>query len=86
MIKDYHHVLQLPNAAARDIKSIKNWINGTGCIARAESEFLEQHDDMVNLAGTFDNAVHFVEMVAEKIAFRVSAHVRKVHLLFEILN
>jgi hypothetical protein len=78
MIRDYHHVVQLPNAAQRDVKSIKNWIEGTGCIARAESEFLDRQDDMVNLAGTFDNAVHYVEIVAEKIAFRISARVQKV--------
>jgi hypothetical protein len=78
MIRDYHHVLQLPNAAKRDVTSIRNWIEGTGCIARAESEFLERQDDMANLAGTFDNAVHYVEVVAEKIAFRISTHVKKV--------
>jgi hypothetical protein len=38
---------------------------------------------MANLAGTLDNAVHYVEILAEKIALRVSAHARKVALLPE---
>jgi hypothetical protein len=78
MIRDYHFALRLPNAAPRDINSVKNWINGTGCIARAESQFLEEQDDMMNLGGTTDHAVTYIEIVAETIAFGFAARLRKV--------
>jgi hypothetical protein len=78
MIRDYHFALRLPNAAPRDINSIKGWINGTDCIARAESQFLEEQDDMTNLGGTIDHAVTCIEIVVETIAFGFAARLRKV--------
>ncbi|KAF1941275.1 hypothetical protein EJ02DRAFT_348290, partial [Clathrospora elynae] len=78
MMRDYHRAMRLPDADPRDVNSIKNWMDGTGCIAPAKSEFLERRDDLANLGGTLDSAVNYIEIVVEKLAFRLAAHIRKV--------
>lgn len=82
MIRDYHYVMRLPGAEPRDINSINNWIDGTGSIARMESAFLQRPDDMSNLIGTPDSAVSYIEIAVEKIAYRLSVHMRKGFRLF----
>lgn len=74
--------LQFRNADPRDISSISNWIEGTGCIARAESGFLEKEDDMANLSGSLDDAVSFIEIFVEKWAFKVARLVKQVSAHF----
>jgi hypothetical protein len=83
MMKDYHHAMRLPNASPRDITSIKNWLNGTGSIARAETNFLEHQHDMANLTGALDSAVNYIEIIVERLAFRLAARIRKVKFLPE---
>jgi hypothetical protein len=86
MMKDYHHAMRLPSASPRDIASIKNWLDGTGSIARAETDFLEHQHDMVNLTGALDSAVNYIEILVEKLPKRLAAHVRKVKYLPEVLK
>ncbi|KAF1992972.1 hypothetical protein P154DRAFT_591726, partial [Amniculicola lignicola CBS 123094] len=86
MMKDYHYVMRLPNASPRDIISIKNWLNGTGSIARAETNFLEHQHDMANLTGALDSAVNYIETFVERLAERLAAHIRKVKFLPEALK
>lgn len=78
MIRDYHYAMRLPNAHARDVESIQNWIGGTGCIARAESDFLQHPDDLANLTGTLDNAVTYIEILIANIACGLSRYIREV--------
>ena len=84
-MRDYHHAMRLPSASPRDITSIKNWLNGTGSIARAETNFLEHQHDMANLTGALDSAVNYIEILVERLANRLAAHIRKVKFLPEAL-
>jgi hypothetical protein len=78
MLEKYNHVLGLPKAGVRDIGSIKNWIDGTGCIARKESEYLEMDEDMLNLTGPQDGAVTRIEAMVEDCVVWLRLRVFKV--------
>ncbi|KAF2726708.1 hypothetical protein EJ04DRAFT_582518 [Polyplosphaeria fusca] len=77
MMKDYQHALHLPDANQRDVVSVQNWINGTGCIARAETAYLDRIDDLAGMARSHDGASHRTEIAVEKIASILGAFIRK---------
>ena len=77
MLRNYDHALRLPNADLRDIKSIQNWVDGTGCLARPDTEYLELQHDLMNLTGTLGGAVTQIEIVVENIALRLATQIRK---------
>jgi hypothetical protein len=77
MMRDYHHAMRLPAASSRDITSIKNWVNGTGGIARTETDFLSYPNDIANLTGALDSAVTTIEILIERALFRLSVPIRK---------
>lgn len=40
-IEQNHRALSLPEPSERGVESLKNWIQGTSCISRLESQYLE---------------------------------------------
>ena len=48
-------LLGLKEAEARDVESLQNWLDGTGCLDREESTYLS-HKDLVSLAPLGDSA------------------------------
>lgn len=78
MLKEYHHALDLTAADKRDVSSIKHWIDGTGCIQRKESHYLDMQDDLLNLTGPVDGAINRVETVIEDCAVWIALHIFKV--------
>lgn len=86
MMRDYYHAMRLPAASPRDITSIKNWVNGPAGIARVETEFLSQKQDMVNLTGALDSATASMETLIERAAFRLSSPIRKLSFFPEALK
>lgn len=58
-------VLSYDHANPRDVHSLHNWVNGTGCLSRDETAYLEEGRDMISLAYSNDCAVeqlkHWVE-------------------------
>ena len=63
-------MLHIDSARPRDIESLQNWINGTGCIARAETSYLARQQDLVSLGRQRDNAVQQLETwVEDKLVF-----------------
>lgn len=86
MMGDYHTAMRLPAASPRDMDSIRNWLDGTGCIARDETAFLSHGDDVANLTGTLDSAVDNVEIFIERAACRLSVPLRKLSFVPEALK
>jgi hypothetical protein len=78
MIERSYRVFALPDAPERDIGSIQNWIEGTGCIARDESAFLEKENDLFNLASPRDYAIANLEPVIETIVMYFCKWLKKV--------
>lgn len=45
----------LEAAKSRDVTSLKNWVTGTGHIARAERAYLDRTEDLIALADSADD-------------------------------
>lgn len=55
----------LQSANGRDIASLQNWVDGTGCLARDETAYLTCKDELVSLAPAMDSAVLQLETWVE---------------------
>jgi hypothetical protein len=58
-------VLSYGPAQRRDVESLQNWLDGTGCLAREEREYLAHHRELVSLAPVADTAVMQLEAWVE---------------------
>ena len=58
-------ILRLQSAEGRDIASLQNWVEATGCLAREETAYLAYHSDLVSLAPVGHNAVLQLETWVE---------------------
>lgn len=63
-------MLSLDAAEARDIESLRNWLDGTGCIAREETAYLAHSRDMATLAPSIDHALLRLEVWVENLLIR----------------
>ncbi|OSS51608.1 hypothetical protein B5807_03238 [Epicoccum nigrum] len=62
-------MLHLQPANGRDIASLRNWVKGTGCLAREETAYLAYRSDLASLAPVVDNTIlQFETWVEEKLA------------------
>lgn len=61
----HSQALSFSTAPARPVSTLRNWIEGTGCVARAETAYLEHGEDLVSLATPEDNIVTWLETLAE---------------------
>ncbi|KAI3326575.1 hypothetical protein HD806DRAFT_487626 [Xylariaceae sp. AK1471] len=52
-------------AQPRDVESLQNWLDNTGCLAREESAYLTRHRELVSLAPAGDNAMVQLEAWVE---------------------
>lgn len=50
-------MLSFGPARERDIQSLQNWLDGTGCLAREETTYLSHKGELVSLAPAGDSAV-----------------------------
>ena len=71
-------MLNLDAAEARDIESLQNWSNGTGCIAREETAYLSHSRELASLAPFRDSALLRVETWVECALVRFYRGFRKV--------
>ncbi|KAI1740158.1 hypothetical protein F4680DRAFT_448354 [Xylaria scruposa] len=47
--------------ASRDNLSLKNWLNGNGCVSRLETAYLDHEEDLFDLTGPGDRATSKLE-------------------------
>jgi hypothetical protein len=80
MVEQSHRILSLPEPSDRDIQSLKNWVEGTSCLTRQESHYLENESDILNLSGPVDNAVTRIESLVEDLFFITAFIIRKVRV------
>jgi hypothetical protein len=65
----------------RDVESLRNWLDGTGCLARKETGYLDHQRELICLAPVADSAVMQLEAwVEDKLIryYRVFRKVRRV--------
>jgi uncharacterized protein DUF6594 len=58
-------MLSFGPAEQRDIESLQNWVNGTGCLAREETAYLAHQKELISLAPVADSAVIQLETWVE---------------------
>jgi hypothetical protein len=63
-------MLQSESAPPGIISSLQNWMNGNGCIARAESTYLDDLGDLISVASSNDTVVKWLETLVEHIVAR----------------
>ena len=71
-------MLNFGPAQRRDVESLQNWLDGTGCLAREEIAYLTHHRELVSLAPAGDNAVLQLEVWVEDKLIRFYRGFRKV--------
>lgn len=67
-LERHHRALAYSTAPARPVSTLWNWVDGTGCVARAETAYLEHGEDLVSLATPEDNIVTWLEALAEYVS------------------
>lgn len=76
-------MLAFGRSESRDVESLQNWLDGTGCLAREETAYLTHRQELVSLAPAADNAVLQLEAWVEDKLIRFYNGFRNVR---EILN
>lgn len=71
-------MLSLSPAPRRDIQSVQNWLDGTRCLAREETEYLTYQRELVSLAPAGDSALLQLEGWIEDNLIRFYRGFRKV--------
>jgi hypothetical protein len=74
-----HHTLQFEPAQERDIRSVENWVDGTGCLDRQETAYLSVHRDLIQLAPSADSAITKLESWVEDALIRFYKSFRQVN-------
>jgi len=70
-------MLSLSPAQQRDVESLKNWLDGNGCLTREESVYLAHHGELVALAPAGDSAILQLEAWVEDRLIRLWRNFRK---------
>jgi hypothetical protein len=72
-----YRMLSFDSAQRRDVESLQNWLNGTGCLAREETAYLG-HRELASLAPAGDSAIVQLEAWVEEKLIRFYSGFRKV--------
>ncbi|KAI2616350.1 hypothetical protein GGR54DRAFT_631828 [Hypoxylon sp. NC1633] len=65
LIERNNRILGLEDARPRNVSNLRNWVNGNGCVARAETAYLAQRGELVSVAGTDDTIISWLEALVE---------------------
>ena len=74
-------MLKMPSGSKKDITNLKNWVEGNGCISRAETQYLEHASDLFSTARDEDDALARLEPRVEDILIFLHRLFRKVSLI-----
>lgn len=61
-------------APHRAVTNLRNWVHGNGCVARAETAYLEQGEDLVSVTTQQDNATCWLEALVEHACVKFGVH------------
>ena len=54
-------MLKYELAKPKAILSLQNWVNGNGCLAREETAYLEQNNELIRVHTSDDGAIERLE-------------------------
>ena len=73
-------MLKMPPAPARDVTSLWNWVEGNGCVARDETQWLEHRSDLCSVVRADDDALASLEPFVERLLSRIYGLFPKVRM------
>ena len=71
-----NRALGYETAKTRHVSSLRHWVDGNACIARAETAYLRYGADLVTLATTNDRAINQLEAWIEDVLIRIGRKFR----------
>ncbi|KAI8625882.1 hypothetical protein F5Y19DRAFT_240139 [Xylariaceae sp. FL1651] len=69
MIAQHRNTMALPASSQHEVQNLRNWIDGTGSLGsldRTESSYLQYSGDLVNIAGSGDYFMTYIESAVEE--------------------
>lgn len=61
--------LSFGRSEIRDVQSLRNWVDGNGCVARDETSYLSDEKDLFSLSPTLDSAAtRFEDWIEDRMA------------------
>lgn len=79
-----YRMMNLSLAQQRDVKSLQNWLDGSGNVARAERSYLLHHRELVSLTPAEDSAIAQLEVWVEDRFIQWWRGFRKVRRMCEV--
>lgn len=70
MIERNRRTFAYESASPNLVSSLQNWVNGNGCIARAETAYLDS-EELITVASTDDTVMTWLETLVEKGLLRL---------------
>lgn len=78
LIERNHRILSLETARPRNVSSLRNWINGNGCVAREETAYLARSEELANVVDSDDTVMTWLETLVEDSLTRLRRCLRQV--------
>ena len=75
-IERNHRSFAYETAKAQLVSSLLNWVDGNGCIARAETAYLDS-GELISMASNDDTVMAWLEIWVEKGLFHLQKYLRK---------
>lgn len=78
LVERNSRILSYIPSRPRDIRSLQNWTNGTACLARDETAFLTNYDDLIRVTSSGDGLAERLEAWIEDKLVYIYGVLRKV--------
>lgn len=75
-IERNHRTFAYETASAKLVSSLLNWVDGNGCIARAETAYLDS-DELISIASIDDTVMVWLETWVEKVLIHLQKYCGK---------
>ncbi|OTA56922.1 hypothetical protein K449DRAFT_387314 [Hypoxylon sp. EC38] len=75
LIERSHRILALEDARQRNVSNLQNWVNGNGCVARAETAYLSRPEELASVASTDETIISWLETLIEDGLSRMRWHI-----------
>jgi hypothetical protein len=79
-------MLAYGRASSRDVTSLQNWLDQTGCLTREESAYLDKPNDLISLASSSDSALKRLENWIEDQLIQYHKGFRAVRMFLKLVG
>lgn len=76
-----HQIFNLQPANPKAVSNLQNWTEGTGCIARKETAYLNHKYDLLSAAAQDDTIIPWIETLFEKCTVQMRSWFKMVFIV-----